>query len=290
MLESKKSGGFQMFRGFYTVASGMIAQQRRTELLTNNMANANTPGYKADQSVIRSFPEMFLSKLGPSSIPTEAPIKGKYATGVGAVGTGIYMQETIPLLQQGQLQGTDLNTDIALIDGELPKDVQTGQTGAIFYRLQHPVEGEAYTRNGSFTLDPGGFLTNAQGLFVLDSNGQRIQLQNDDFRVADDGQIYVNDQAVARIDVSFAAQPEKLLKQDNGLFKTVDGSNLPSAYNSANVSFSMQQGYIERSNVDSARTMTDLLTAYRAFEANQKILQAYDQSMQKAVNEVGRVN
>ena len=50
-----------MFRGFQTVASGMIAQQRKTELLTNNMANANTPGYKADQTTIRSFPNMLLS-------------------------------------------------------------------------------------------------------------------------------------------------------------------------------------------------------------------------------------
>lgn len=279
-----------MFRGFHTVASGMIAQQRRTELLTNNMANANTPGYKADQSTIRSFPDMLLSRLGPTKIPTENAIQGKYAAGVGALSTGVYMQETIALLTQGQLQQTELNTDIALIDGSLPVDEETGVTGAIFYRLAHPVEGEAYTRNGNFTLDPAGFLTNAQGLFVLDANGERIQLQNDDFRVAEDGQIFVNDASVAQIGVSFATQPETLIKQENGLFRTADGTNLPSASNSANVSFSMQQGYIERSNVDSARTMTDLLTAYRAFEANQKVLQAYDQSMQKAVNEVGRVN
>lgn len=279
-----------MFRGFHTVASGMIAQQRRTELLTNNMANANTPGYKADQSTIRSFPDMLMSRLGPTKIPTEDAIHGKYAAEIGGLGTGVYMQETIALLTQGQLQQTELNTDVALIDGELPVDPETAQTGAVFYRLQHPVEGEAYTRNGNFTLDPAGFLTNAQGLYVLDSNGERIQLQNDDFRLAADGQIFVNDASVGQIGVSFAAQPDTLIKQDNGLFQTADGSNLPSAYNTANVSFSMQQGYIERSNVDSARTMTDLLTAYRAFEANQKVLQAYDQSMQKAVNEVGRVN
>lgn len=279
-----------MFRGFHTVASGMIAQQRRTELLTNNMANANTPGYKADQSTIRSFPDMLMSRLGPTKIPTEDAIHGKYAAEIGGLGTGVYMQETIALLTQGQLQQTELNTDVALIDGELPVDAETGQTGAVFYRLQHPVEGEAYTRNGNFTLDPAGFLTNAQGLYVLDNNGERIQLQNDDFRLADDGQIFVNDASVGQIGVSFAAQPDTLIKQDNGLFQTADRANLPSAYNTANVSFSLQQGYIERSNVDSARTMTDLLTAYRAFEANQKVLQAYDQSMQKAVNEVGRVN
>lgn len=279
-----------MFRGFHTVASGMIAQQRRTELLTNNMANANTPGYKADQSTIRSFPDMLMSRLGPTKIPTENAIHGKYAAEIGGLSTGVYMQETIALLTQGQLQQTELNTDIALIDGALPVDEETGQTGAVFYRLQHPVAGEAYTRNGNFTLDPAGFLTNAQGLYVLDNNGESIQLQNDDFRLADDGQIFVNDTSVAQIGVSFAAQPETLIKQDNGLFQTVDGTNLPSAYDTANVSFSMQQGYIERSNVDPQKTMTDLLTAYRAFEANQKVLQAYDQSMQKAVNEVGRVN
>ena len=88
---------------------------------------------------------------------------------LAAISTGVYMQETIALLTQGQLQQTDLNTDIALIDGALPVDEETGQTGAVFYRLQHPVEGEAYTRNGNFTLDPTGFLTNAQGLYVLDT-------------------------------------------------------------------------------------------------------------------------
>ena len=67
-------------------------------------------------------------------------------------------------------------------------------------------------------------------------------------------------------------------------------ANLASAYDLDNVAFSMQQGFIEGSNVDTARTMTDMLTAYRAFEANQKVLQAYDRSMDKAVNEVGRVN
>ena len=69
----------------------------------------------------------------------------------------------------------------------------------------------------------------------------------------------------------------------------LDGEVLPSAYGQAGVTFSMQQSYLEGSNVDSAKSMTDLMTAYRAFEANQKVLQAYDKSMEKAVNEIGRV-
>ena len=96
--------------------------------------------------------------------------------------------------------------------------------------------------------------------------------------------------AVATLGISFAQRPDMLLKQGNGMFVTEGGENLAAANGTAGVTYSMQQGYLEGSNVDAARTMTDMLTAYRAFEANQKILQAYDRSMEKAVTEVGRVN
>lgn len=279
-----------MFRGFYTVASGMIAQQRRTELLSNNIANANTPGYKADQSTIRSFPEMLLSRItksGPANV--ENGFEGSSSKQIGAVGTGVYMQETLPDYSQGQITETELPTDVALIDGNLPVNNATGKPGAIFYRLQDPTGGEAYTRNGNFTLDAAGNLVNAQGYYVLSDQGEKITLQSDDFQITADGYITENGQRVARLGVSYSANPDTLAKRDTGLFYTSDEQPLPSAYNVNNVSFSLKQGFIERSNVDAARTMTDMMTAYRAFEANQKILQAYDRSMDKAVNEVGKV-
>ena len=95
-----------MFRGFYTAASGMYTQQRKTEMLTNNMANVNTPGFKADQSSIRAFPEMLLQRL--ESTPSPAG-----NSEVGAVNTGVYMQESIPRFIQGDLRQTDLPTDLA---------------------------------------------------------------------------------------------------------------------------------------------------------------------------------
>lgn len=278
-----------LFRGFYTVASGMIAQQRRTELLTNNMANANTPGYKADQSVIRSFPDMLMSRLGNTQIPTDDPLQLKTLNRVGAINAGVYMQETLPLFTQGQINETELTTDVALIDGNVPTNPATGKPGAFLFRLENQGQGESYTRNGNFTLDGQGFLVNPQGLYVLSDEGTRIQLQNDDFSVEADGRILVEDAEVNRIGISFAENPQALLKEDNGLFRTADETNLPSAYTTPEATFSMQQGFLEGSNVDSARTMTDMLTAYRAFEANQKVLQAYDRSMEKAVNEIGRV-
>ncbi len=279
-----------MFRGFYTVGSGMIAQQRKTEMLANNMANANTPGFKAEQASIRSFPEMYMSSIETARIPTKNGFQMKGLSPVGAVSTGVYMQETLPLFTQGQLRETELTTDVALIDGRLPTDEETGIQGAIFFRLQNEDGNEHYTKNGNFTLDASGFLTNPMGYYVLDNNGERIALQNDDFRITSEGVIMEGETAVATLGVSFAGRPDTLLKQGNGTYAMEDGGNLPDANGIAGVTYSMQQGFLEGSNVDAARTMTDMLTAYRAFEANQKILQAYDRSMEKAVTEVGRVN
>ena len=279
-----------MFKGFYTVASGMIAQQRKTEMLTNNMANANTPGYKAEQAVVRSFPEMYISNISTTHIPTEHGFNIKGASPVGPLSTGVYMQETLPLFVQGQLRETELTTDIALIDGVLPTDAETGIPGAVFFTVENENGGQMYTKNGNFTLNANGFLTNPTGHYVLDTNGQRIQLQNDDFYVSDQGVIMEGEVAAATLGISFANRPDTLLKQGNGMFVTENGQNLQNAGGAAGVTYSMQQGYLEGSNVDAARNMTDMLTAYRAFEANQKVLQAYDRSMEKAVTEIGRVN
>jgi flagellar basal-body rod protein FlgF len=279
-----------MFKGFYTVTSGMLAQQRRTEILTNNMANANTPGFKADQSTVRSFPDMLMSAVKSNGIPTENGLNFLQAKEVGALNTGIYLQETLANYAQGSLSQTNLTTDVALVDGTMPVDAESGNPGAVFYRVRHEDGNEAYTRNGSFTLDGQGNLVTGMGLYVLDDQGQQIQLQNDNFSISPDGYIVdENGQQVARLGVSFAANTDVLMKQDNGLYRMLEGEALPSAYEVDGVTFGLQQGYIEASNVDSAKSMTDLLTAYRAFEANQKVLQAYDKSMDKAVNELGKV-
>ncbi|MDV6378254.1 flagellar hook-basal body protein [Sporosarcina sp. GW1-11] len=274
-----------MFRGFYTVGSGMIAQQRRTEMLSNNIANASTPGYKAEQSSIRAFPEMLMSRLDATRVPTEKGLHFKGLTPVGELSTGVYMQETLPQFAQGQLRETELKTDIALIDGPMDVNEETGIVGTVFFTLAGENGDQYYTRNGNFNVNAEGFLTNPSGLFVLDTAGNRIELPNDDIRITQEGVVFSGDRQVATLGIAYSDEPDTLLKRDNGLFNTADGLALP-----AGGRYSMQQGYLEDSNVDAARAMTDMLAAYRAFEANQKVLQAYDRSMEKAVNEVGRVN
>jgi flagellar basal-body rod protein FlgF len=279
-----------LFKGLYTVATGMVAQQRKTDIITNNMANANTPGYKSDQSTIRSFPDMLMSAVKTNNEPTQKGLALTGAQQIGSLNTGVYLQETIADYTQGSIYSTGLTTDVALLDGNLPTDAASGNKGAIFFRLQNTDGSEAYTRNGNFTLDGNGSLVNPQGLYVLDANGQQIQLQNDNFKISETGVITdENGNQVANLGISFSANPDVLMKKDNGLFTTLNNEPLPSAYTVDGVSFTMQQSYLEGSNVDSARAMTDLLTAYRAFEANQKVLQAYDKSMEKAVTEIGKV-
>ncbi|MGR3766113.1 flagellar hook-basal body protein [Rossellomorea sp. NS-SX7] len=278
-----------MFRGFYTVASGMLAQQRKTEMLTNNMANANTPGYKADQASMRAFPEMLLERLDSAQVPTENRLSIPFNQRLGKMNTGVYMQETTPNFVQGDIQETGRNADITLLNGNMPVDEDTGAVGSVFLTVEG-TDGPRYTRNGNLTVNGNGFLTTNSGQFILDENGERIQLDTDEFKIGESGQILVEDTVVARLGIGFSENPNQLIKQGDGLFATEGNEPLQNAYDAEGVIFTAKQGFLERSNVDASRAMTDMMTAYRAFEANQKVLQAYDRSMEKAANEIGRVN
>jgi flagellar basal-body rod protein FlgF len=277
-----------LLRGFYTAASGMMAQQRRIEMLTNNIANANTPGYKSDQAALRAFPELLLSRLDKATVPTKTPRSFPLQPTIGSINTGVYMQELIPNFRQGDIKETGQPTDIALINGTLPVDAETGKEGTLFFVVQNENGDIRYTRNGNFTLNPQGFLTTNDGWYVLDENGQRIELPSTDFTVNADGTIVANNTRIARINIAFAANPNTLVKEGNGLFRSENGV-LPSALGNPNITYTLKQGFLERANVDLNRAMTEMLSAYRAFEANQKIVQAYDKSMDKAVNEIGRL-
>ncbi|MGE6257892.1 flagellar hook-basal body protein [Heyndrickxia sporothermodurans] len=269
-----------MLRGFYTAASGMITQQRKTDLLTNNMANSSTPGFKSDQSTIRAFPEMLLQRLDSKNIPVENNISYSQFNNIGALNTGVYLQEAIPKFLQGDLQETEQKTDVAIID-------TNGNKSSAFFKVQGQDGQTKYTRNGNFTIDQNGYLTTASGLYVLDNQQNRIQLNSDQFEISNNGTITADGIRVAQLGIAYTNKPEDLLKLGDGLYRTETNAALPDAQNGQ---FRLQQGFLERSNVDVSQTMTEMLSTYRSFEANQKVLQAYDKSMEKAVNEIGRVN
>lgn len=272
-----------MIRGFYTSASGMIAQQRRQEMLTNNLANANTPGYKADDASLRQFPNMLIRAMGVDNRPL-----GK-SHHVGELTTGVYLQERTLNFRQGDIHETNNNTDIALIQGRVPMNEETGRPSALFYTVEAPNGETRYTRNGNFTIDGQGMLTTGEGFYVLDIAGNRINVGNEDFRVDRQGNISNEFGDITQLNVVLVEDPDQLVKEGSGLLRYEGELEIAAVFGNPDVAFQLQQGFIERSNVDASQTMTDMMTAFRAFEANQKILQAYDQSMEKTVNDIGRI-
>ena len=124
----------------------------------------------------------------------------------------------------------------------------------------------------------------------MNENNEKIQLDSDRFTVAENGVILEGNVPTARLGMGYSNDPSlQLMKDGEGLYKAVNDGDLPSAYAAADVGFSTEQSFLEGSNVNQSRTMTEMMSAYRSFEASQKVLQAYDKSLDKAVNEVGRL-
>ncbi|WP_078431967.1 flagellar hook-basal body protein [Metabacillus halosaccharovorans] len=278
-----------MLRGLYTATAGMLTQQRRTEMLSNNMANANTAGYKADQSTIRAFPEMLLQRMENKTLPTGNGMNVPGMQTIGSLNTGSYVQEIKSPFLQGGLKETGLVTDVALVEENVPLNPETNVKGSLFFAVQNQAGEERYTRNGHFTLDDNGLLL-SDGNPVLSTTGQPISIQSGEFSVTEAGDVLVNGQTIAQIDVRFSADVRNLVKEGNGIYRTSDGQALPTAIDNGDIQYNLKQKYLENSTVDIGRTYTDMMTAYRSFEANQKVLQAYDKSMEKAANEIGRLS
>jgi len=273
-----------MLRGLYAAGSGMVAQQRRQEMLTNNLSNIETPGYKSDQGSLRTFPTMLINAMGKDNS------RFGRSNHLGELATGVYMQELTPNFRQGDIKETGNNTDFALLQGLVPTDEESGQEGMLVFETLNNDGELRYTRNGNFTIDGQGFLTSSKGHYILGDNGEPINVQNENIRVTSDGQIFSNEEELlGQISVTVIADPAQLVKEGEG-FLRYDGENdVVTALGNGEVTYQIQQGFVERSNVDASQTMTEMMTVLRSFEANQKVLQAYDQSMERAVNDVGRI-
>ncbi|API91801.1 MULTISPECIES: flagellar hook-basal body protein [unclassified Virgibacillus] len=266
-----------MLRGFYTAANGMIAQQRQQEAFANNISNANTPGYKADQTTLRAFPEMLMNQMAGKELPIQNKTNVPIQQPIGSLNTGVYVQEMIPNFNQGDIQETGIPTDFALVQRNLPDE-----TGALFFTVQNEAGDVRYTRNGNFTVDGAGFLVTNEGYYVLDVNGEPIATNDKDFTVTNDGLLQTANGAIP-LGFAYAADANTMVKEGNDLY-TGDVEAVP-----ADATFSVKQGFLERSNVDTLQAMTQMMESYRLFETNQRVLKAYDQSMEKAVSEIGRL-
>lgn len=261
----------------------MIAQQRRQETISNNIANINTPGYKADSAPLRSFPEMLVQLMDSNKVPTTNELKLPYNRQIGGLTTGVYAQETIPNFIQGMLRETELYTDIALVDRTIPDE-----TGTFLFTVENADGAIRYTRNGNFTVDGEGFLTTNEGFYVLDNAGNPIQTNSVEFTVTPEGVVQTED-AAAQLGIVYIPNATELVKEENDLYNPDVGDVAVQDPAAAGAVFRTQQHFLEGSNVNPAQSMTEMMQAYRIFELNQTVLKAYDDSMGRAVNDIARL-
>ncbi|BCG61373.1 flagellar hook-basal body protein [Paenibacillus sp. URB8-2] len=293
-----------MIRGLYTAAAGMVTEQRRHDTATQNIANLNTTGYKQVESVSRSFPEVLISSMQSGTVKP-----------IGRMNTGVFAEQSISKYLQGDLIESGKSTDFALSADLRLTDPATGGNIAFdrsgkyisnqgeivyqpqaFFTVQDNDGNTLFTRNGSFTVSPSGELLSSGGYKVLGADGQPVVLNGtvDSLKVDAEGNLLdasTGTTTGVRLGVSIITRPQELVRDGNGVFHVADAAAAGVRYAAAgdNMQVQVRQGYIEGSNVDATQATVDLNAAYRAYEANQKVIQFYDSSLQKAVNDVGRV-
>lgn len=252
-----------MIRGLYTGAAGMLAAQTQSDIIADNVANIRTPGYKEEDGIVKAFPDMLIERTALNNGIAEN-------TPIGSMGTGVVVDSIARMNVQGALQTTDLPTDLAM-------------TSAGFFVVQTP-NGERYTRNGRFEINANGNLQTPDGYLVLGENGPIGGLSNT-FMVSADGTVSDKGQVVDRLRV--VQIPENTLtREGQSLYSTTQPGQVQ---NAGQGTVQIRQGVIEGSNVDIPGQMTKMITVMRAYEANQKVIQTQDSTLEKAVNEVGKV-
>lgn len=246
-----------MVRGLYLSAAAMLSHSLRHELNSANLANLNTPGYKARRAALGEFGQMLLNRLEGGAVP------------IGAVGFGPAIATVDNDLNQGTLVETGWELDVAL-------------QGDGFFAVQTP-EGVRFTRAGDFRRSPDGLLVTAEGHPVLGVNGV-LRIADERVAISSSGEVVAGDRTIGRLRLAAFANPEFLERSVGGTFAPTDAAGAEQAASSAIV----LQGFLENANVDAAAATVEMMAAFRAFEANQQAIRIQDETLRLAANELAR--
>jgi flagellar basal-body rod protein FlgG len=256
-----------MSGGIYMAASGALAYEKRLQIISNNIANANTVGYKMDHG--------FFEFIDPANLP--APLVSSAPETTTAETQNFWFQfNSYTDFSSGSLKNTGNDFDLALV-------------GEGFFCIQKP-DGVHYTRKGDFTLDAEGVLVTRNGYPVIGDGGE-ISVQEAEnsqkikaFEVDQEGTVYVNGQQAGSLRIVTFPEPDKLMKMGDTLFKAPENGPPPQEAEDARVS----QGFIELSNVDVVKMMTEMIEVLRGYESYQKVIRTADEVSAKSINEVGK--
>ena len=257
-----------MIKGFYAAVSGMILNANRQNILSHNIANLNTPGFKQVLSTAETFlqTQVIHSPDNLDGAPTQHQ--------VGLLGLGVATAADQVDFTAGGFRLTNNPLDFAIQRGASQFEG--------FFRLQTP-EGERYTRDGRFIRDAAGSLVSIEGFPVLDDAGQPIILPDGTVGLDDNGAISVNNAPVARFGIAGFANPESDLQRDRG--------NLYRAQQPPQEAQGVQvlQSYLEMSNANPTQLMANLVEVGRSYEAAQQMVQNQDDLLGKTIASLGRI-
>lgn len=258
-----------MLKGLYTAHTGLRNEQNRMDIMTNNLANASTVGFKKEGSTSQSFGDVLAVKVKDASVglAIRQPL--------GINNPGVKIGENYTDFTQGSMRITDNTFDLA-ISGE--------GFFAIEFTSKSGDTSTKYTRAGDFTLNKDGYLVTNEGDYVLDVNSQRIKINPlADTAIKLDGSIEQNGVKVAQIGLVDFADYDYLEKYGETYYEAVEGAEFITS------DATIYSGYLEMSNVQVVSEMVEMINITRQYESNQKIMQTYDSSLEIAVNQLGRV-
>ena len=263
-----------MIRGLYTAASGALVAQSMVDNVANNLANVNTSGFKQTLMQIESAPTMGIYRLqtDPGTV-SGRPLPGvPVAQYVGVLGTGSQIHDTPNSFEQGPLQQTGNALDMAI-----------SGSGNAFFTVATP-QGVRYTRGGEFVKDAQGYLRTQDGNAVLSTQGQPIQLADQGaIAVASDGTITQGGRQVSQLQVTAFNNLLNVRPEGANNFAVSGNAGAATATGA-----SVQQGFLEKSNANVVRSMVDLITAERWFDANEKVIKTQDDATNLAITQVAK--
>ena len=250
-----------MFKGFYNLTSGMLTQQRHLNVVGNNLVNVSTAGFKESRYTATTFDDVMYARVGN---------KEKVYTDIGRQSYIRANSAVYTNFEQGIPEPTNIPLDFAII-------------GDGFFAIQeYDGGGISYTRAGGFSLDAEGYLCyNGIGR-VLDPQGQTLQLRTDKITADEQGNIYDEyENYLGRIGVYAFEDNGQLVHNDNGFF-TGNGAQ-------AMENPQLLWKYVERSNVELLRQMTDMITCQRALQSCATVTKMYDEVMGHSASDIGRM-
>ena len=250
-----------MYKGFYNLTSAMLTEQKRLDIISNNMANVATPGYKSQILTSTTFKEVMWSLTGN---------KNKDYTDVGNQSFITVPSDLVSDLTQMPLEETGLSLDFSI-------------EGDGFFAIETD-DGRMYTRNGNFTLDEEGNLSLSGYGTVLDQNGAAISLPTDRIVVDSSGRIFTENGNYLGIQIGVFdfADRTALLESGQGFFMSEEEGT--AAENAV-----VRQSMLEASNVDWAKSLTEMITAQRAFQSAAEVIRIYDGIINHDTQDVGRL-